>query len=132
MEFNTFNAENCPQLMGHRYHVFKNLTIRSQGSLMIAKQSAVELGIDEKSRIVFLRDKNYPTDWYIQKTDDEKGYELRRNKNGSYTFTSYPLTRAIIESVMDVREKFVTITFPLTITKYGLALDIKHPKICKK
>ena len=132
MEFTTFNAETCPQQLESRSHVFKNLTIRSQGSLMIARQSAQELGINEKTRIVFLRDKNYPTDWYIQKTDDEKGYQLRRNKNGSFTINSYPLARAILDSVMDMHESFVTITFPLTITKHGLALDVKHYKITTK
>lgn len=132
MEFNTYNAETCPQHLGHRSHVFKNLTIRSQGSLTIARQSAQELGISDDSRVIYLQDKRYATDWYIQKTDDDKGYQLRRNKNGSYTINSYPLTRAIIESAMDMHEGFVTITFPLTITKYGLALDVKHPKITTK
>ncbi len=132
MEFNTFNAETCPQQTGSRYHLFKNLTLRNQGGIMISRMSAADLGLTEQSRIVFLQDKRYPTDWYIQKTTDEKGYELRLNKNGSFALTNYPLVREIVNSTLKPQEPFMTITFPLSLTDNGLALGVKHPKITTK
>lgn len=133
MEFTTFNAETCPQQLGGKYHTYKNLTLRGQGCLTISRQVAEEYGLTKDARIVFLQDKRFPTDWYIQKTTDDKGYTLKHNKNGSVSFVSAPLSRAIINSaVPDVKkEKFITLTFPLIDADNGLALDIKHYRMTK-
>lgn len=132
IEFTIYNAETCPQQTGTRWKRYKNLTIRSQGSIAISRMSAEDLGLTSNHKIVFLQDGKYPTDWYIKKATDDFGYELKQNRNGSLSFISYPLSRAIINSTIKTREPFLTISFPLILTDYGLALDINHYKITSR
>lgn len=107
MKLITFNTENTSKIK------IGKPTIRVSGkSGFIALSSTLtrEAGFQD-SRILFHQDEENPTDWYIEKTESESGFELRKLKDtDSVAFNNSEMARNILKSLGLGQRESVAIT----------------------
>jgi len=86
------------------------------------------LEIQAGDGVELLQDQNYPTDWYISKSDGPAGFVVRASKHKTLQFTSAELVGAIAKAIN--APPFSFLSFELVSASSGLlALDVKHPKV---
>ena len=105
MKLSTFNTTNAQRYT--RTEPF--VSFMKTGLILLNKPAALLLGVEPGDQVQFLQDTENPTDWYIEKVNED-GFTLRRNAAGGLILNSLPIKKIMFESVgYDAAQGKVTI-----------------------
>jgi len=131
IDFEEFKPATAPQTKALRLGGYNcSLCIRSRGAVSLSQAASELLGVKDGDRVTFLRDRKYPSDWYVAKSDD--GYRLKLDGRRCLTFFSEPLAVAVIRSVVPDTSNVACVTFTVAHAETGCALNTKTPRITNK
>nr|WP_321357212.1 hypothetical protein [uncultured Draconibacterium sp.] len=77
MKLKTYSREDCK----YRYAGSPVFRVEKSGVLKLSKQAYEQIDLKAGEKILILQDQERPTDWYIQKTNNEDGFVLRESSN---------------------------------------------------
>lgn len=73
--------------------------ISKTGFVSFNKSSMHQLKLKAADKIAIVQDELRPTDWYIQKTDDPDGFELREYSKSGLAMNAAKITKLILKSL---------------------------------
>ena len=82
---------------------------KSAGLITFSRQAAMDMGLEDGTRIELCQNEDAPTDWYIHVTDNESGFELRNEKDtGRRAFNCTAIVKRVLGSLnIDTGASFV-------------------------
>jgi len=87
MKLKVYDAHNC---MAVKVPAPPTITVAKKGMITLSKLACEVLEIKVGDRLFFKQDEDRPVDWYIETTNDPKGFELKAkgNTTGLYLLSS--------------------------------------------
>ena len=90
-------------------------TFNRKGMLLLSAGAVDLLGFtgQEEAKILLAFDKSRSNDWYITKTDTEKGIVLKKQKNTSYSVNASAITRVFFKTFPDIPHTKNSVRIPI-------------------
>ena len=129
--FKIYTVDNAPHTNGTvSGRPFISFTVK--GSFHISARASQILKVKEGSKVVFMQDTQYPSDWYIRAAkQDENGFVLEAHGVANRQvmgFRSSTLADTIATSTF--KSQFSRVRFYATLYQPGvLQLNVKQPKV---
>lgn len=129
--FKVFTADNAPHVaVTSSGRPFISITVK--GSFHLSSRAAQILKVKEGSKVVFMQDTQYPSDWYVRAASSpENGFVLEARGAGKkriLCFHSSTLADTIATSTF--KSQYSRVRFYATLHQPGvLQLNVKQPKV---
>lgn len=75
MKAKVYSRENCK----YKTNGKSAISLSKSGVISISSQAIEKIGLTAGDKILMVQDEEKPTDWYIQKTEEEHGFVLRKS-----------------------------------------------------
>ncbi len=137
MKLRTFDISTRRQ---HTYTKQATVTVNIKGTVLFSQAFCSEIGLKKGDRVLIHQDYESPGDWYIEKTDSEKGLPLCfYAKSGVVSLSSVKIVRELLKSTMGEdaeKGKFQVLTRPYMHNKttplYRILTDEKAAALYKE
>lgn len=107
MKFVTYDNKNAAHIPAKTGRKKMSIRMRTSGTIILSASLIAELGIKNGGGIVFLQDSNYPSDWYIKRSDNPQSFKVSiTDKKGFGKIKSNQLVSIIRKSVDTTLDSF--------------------------
>ena len=130
--FKIYTADNAPHVKGLTYGGRPFISFSTNGSFHLSPRAAQMLKAKEGSKIVFMQDTQYPSDWYARiAKPDENGFLLEsKGATGRKALGFHSSTLADNIAATTLKEAFSRVRFWITLSSPGVVqLNVKQPKV---